>query len=80
MEMKILSSGEEIEVPFNISIRVIQGEESTIVARESLPGISENTAVNIRSSLTVPDGDWTLKIEIDQEEALMSGYRVKATE
>ena len=70
MEMKILSSGEEIEVPFNISIRVIQGEESTIVARESLPGISENTAVNIRSSLTVPDGDWTLKIEIDQEQEI----------
>ena len=70
MEMRILSSGEEIEVPFNISIRVIQGEESTIVARESLPGISENTAVNIRSSLTVPDGDWTLKIEIDQEQEI----------
>lgn len=70
MEMKILSSGEEIEVPFNISISVVQGDVSTIVARESLTGISENTAVNIRSTLTVPNGEWTLKIEIDQEQEI----------
>jgi len=70
MEMKILSSGEQIEVPFDISISVVQGDESTIVARESLTGISENTAINIRSSLTVPDGDWTLRIEIDQEQEI----------
>lgn len=70
MEMRILSSGERIEVPFNISISVIQGETSTIVGRESLTGMSENSAVNIRSSLTVPSGEWTLKIEIDQEQEI----------
>ena len=70
MEMEILSTGEEIEVPFDISISVVQGEEATIVARESLTGISENTAVNIRSTLTVPDGEWTLRIEIDQEQEI----------
>ena len=70
MEMEILSTGEEIEVPFDISISVVQGEEATIVARESLTGISENTAMNIRSTLTVPDGEWTLRIEIDQEQEI----------
>ena len=70
MEMKILSSGERIEVPFNISISIVQGEKSTIVARESLTGISENTAVNIRSTLTVPEGEWTLAIEVDPEQEI----------
>ena len=70
MEMRILSTGEQIEVPFNISISVVQGEVSTIVARESLTGIAENSAVNIRSTLVVPDGEWTLKIEIDQEQEI----------
>ncbi len=70
MEMRILSTGEQIEVPINISISIVQDELSTIVARESLTGMSENSAVNIRSSLTVPSGDWTLKIEIDREQEI----------
>lgn len=68
--MKILSSGERIEVPFNITISVVQGETSTIVGRESLPGISENTAINIRSAITVPSGKWTLLIEVDPEQEI----------
>lgn len=70
IEMKILSSGERIEVPFNITISVVQGETSTIVGRESLPGISENTAINIRSAITVPSGKWTLLIEVDPEQEI----------
>ncbi|MBT7263574.1 MAG: hypothetical protein HN883_06705 [Euryarchaeota archaeon] len=70
LEMKILSSGERIEVPFNITISIVQGETSTIVGRESLPSITENTAVYIRSAITVPNGDWTLFIEVDPEQEI----------
>ena len=70
MEMKIFSSGERIEVPFNITISIVQGEVSTIVGRESVPSIAENTAINIRTTLTVPNDDWTLLIEIDAEQEI----------
>ena len=68
--MNILSLGEQIEVPFNISISVVQGDVSTVVGRELVSSISENTAINLRSVLTVPQGDWTLLIQVDPEQKI----------
>jgi len=70
MELEIVSYGERIEVPFNITISVVQDDVTTIVGRESLESITENTAVRIRTSLTVPTGDWTLVIEVDAEQGI----------
>ena len=70
MEMQIVSSGEKIDVPFNITISIVQNEVSTIVGRELIPLIGGNTAVNIRAAVTVPKGDWTLVIEVDAEQGI----------
>jgi len=70
LDMQIFSSGELIEVPFNITISIVQDDVSTIVGRELLSGINGNTAINIRSALTVPNGDWTLVIEVDAEQEI----------
>lgn len=70
MEMNIQSLGEQIDVPFNISISVVQGDVSTVVGREFVSSISENTAINLRSVLTVPQGDWTLLIQVDPEQKI----------
>ena len=70
MEIKIFSSGEQIEVPFNITISIVQGDVSTLVGRESIPTLAKNTAMNIRTSLTVPNDDWILVIEIDAEQEI----------
>ena len=66
--MEIVSSGERIEIPFNVTISIVQDEGSTIVGRESILEIGGNMAVHIRTSLTVPSGDWTLVIEVDAEQ------------
>lgn len=67
MSIRVMSSGEQIEQPFNITISIVQGEDKTIAARESIPEISANSALNVRSSLTVPQGSWTLLVEVDAE-------------
>ena len=70
MEMQIVSLGEQIDVPFNVTISIVQNDVSTIVGRELIPAIEGNTAVNIRAAITVPNGDWTLVIEVDAEQGI----------
>ena len=70
IEMEIVSSGEPIDVPFNITISIVQNDVPSIIGRESLPSIADNTAVRIRTALTVPGGDWTLIIEVDAEQGI----------
>ena len=70
MEIQIISSGEQIDVPFNVTISIVQKEISTVVGRERIPLITGNAAVNIRTAVTVPSGDWTLVIEVDAEQGI----------
>ena len=70
MEMQIFSAGEQIDVPFNVTISIVQNEITSVVGRELIPSIAGNAAVNIRAAITVPDGDWTLLIEVDAEQGI----------
>ena len=40
------------------------------MGRELISSIAGNAAVNIRAAITVPDGDWTLLIEVDAEQSI----------
>jgi hypothetical protein len=66
--VEVVSLGETIETRFNVTFSIVQDGVSIIVGRELIPGMQENTEVEIRSTLTVPSGDWTLLIEIDAEQ------------
>ena len=66
--VKVVSLGETIETRFNVTFSVVQDGVTNIVGRELIPGMEENAEVEIRSTLTVPSGDWTLLIEIDAEQ------------
>jgi hypothetical protein len=70
MEMQIFSAGEQIDVPFNVTISIVQNEITSVVGRELISSIAGNAAVNIRAAITVPDGDWTLLIEVDAEQSI----------
>ncbi|RJU82516.1 MAG: hypothetical protein DWC09_02060 [Candidatus Poseidoniales archaeon] len=66
----VVSLGETIETRFNVTLSIVQDGQSTIVGRELIPGMNENTEIVIRSTLEVPKGDWTLLIEIDAEQSI----------
>ncbi|MBT7961093.1 MAG: hypothetical protein HN765_04015 [Euryarchaeota archaeon] len=66
----VVSLGETIETTFNVTLSIVQDGQSTVVGRELIPGMDEDTEVEIRSTLEVPKGDWTLSIEIDAEQSI----------
>ena len=68
LKVQLINAGERIQQPFNLSIFIVQGDEKTIVARQLLNELGENTAVTMNSRITVPDGEWTLLISVDDEQ------------
>ena len=66
----VISLGETIETRFNVTLSIVQDGQSTVFGRELIPGMDEDTEVEIRSTLEVPGGDWTLLIEIDAEQSI----------
>lgn len=66
--VEVVSLGETIETRFNVTFSIVQDGVTNVVGRELIPGMQENAEVEIRSTLTVPSGDWTLLIEIDAEQ------------
>ncbi len=68
--IQLVSLGEAIDTPFNVSIYTLVDGEKTLVGRELVPKIGTNTAMTLRSTLTVPEGAWTLVIEADAEQTM----------
>jgi hypothetical protein len=68
--VQLINGGESIQQPFNLSIFIVQGDEKTIAARQLLYELGENTAVTMNSRITVPDGEWTLLISVDDEQLI----------
>lgn len=68
--IQLVSVGESIDEPFNISIFTELDGERILVGRELVPRIGMNTATTLRSSITVPSGSWTLHVEADAEQAM----------
>ena len=67
LKVQLINGGESIQQPFNLSIFIVQGDEKTIAGRQLLYELGENTAVTMNSRITVPDGEWTLLISVDDE-------------
>ena len=68
--VKLVSAGEAIDEPFNISIYAESNGERTLVGREVVPKIGMNKATTFRSTIEVPSGTWTLYVEADAEKAI----------
>ena len=70
LKVQLINGGEKIQQPFNLSVFIVQGDEKTIVGRQLLYELGENTAVTMNSRITVPDGEWTLLISVDDEQLI----------
>ena len=68
--IQLLSAGEAIDEPFNVSIFTEIDGERTLVGREVVSKIGTNTITTLRSTLTVPSGTWTLHVEADAEQLM----------
>lgn len=68
--VNLVSLGEAIEEPFNVSIYTEKNGVKTLVGREQVSNIGSNTATTLRSSITVPSGTWTLHVEADAEQTM----------
>ena len=68
--IQLLSAGEAIDEPFNVSIFTEIEGERTLVGREVVSKIGMNTVTTLRSTLTVPSGTWTLHVEADAEQLM----------
>jgi len=70
LKVQLINAGENIQQPFNLSVFIVQGDEKTIAGRQLLYELGENTAVTMNSRITVPDGEWTLLISVDDEQLI----------
>lgn len=70
LKVQLINGGEKIQQPFNLSVFIVQGDEKTIAGRQLLNELGENTAVTMNSRITVPDGEWTLLISVDDEQLI----------
>ena len=68
--IKLVSAGEAIDEPFNISIYAESNGERSLIGREVVPEIGMNTAITFRSTIDVPSGTWTLHVEADAEKSI----------
>lgn len=67
IEAIVANRGEALQAPFNVSIEVIQGDETTLVGRARFDSIGLDTATSVNRGFNAPDGAWTLRVTIDQE-------------
>ena len=68
--IKLASLGEAIDDQFNVSIYTDANGERTLVGREVVASIGPNTAITLRSTITVPSGSWTLHVDADAEQQM----------
>ena len=68
--IQLVSLGEAIDEQFNVSIYTDKSGERTLVGREVVASIGSNTAITLRSTITVPSGSWTLHVEADAEQQM----------
>ena len=69
-EVSVKNSGESLQDSFNITVYTISGEEKTLVGRYSQSQISSGQGIVKRVSITVPEGDWTLLVMVDEDQRI----------
>ena len=66
----VTNAGEQLPTPFNTTIELVQGDERTLVGRANFASMDANTAKSVKRSFTAPEGDWSIEITLDQENAV----------
>jgi len=67
LDITIFNDGETLNTPFNISVYTVLDGEETLSAMHTQSEIYSGQTIVKRLSVTVPDGDWTLKVIVDED-------------
>jgi len=70
VEISVKNSGESLQDSFNITVYTIKGDERTLVGRFSQAKIASGQGVVKRVGVTVPTGDWTLEVFVDEDQKI----------
>jgi len=65
LEISVVNTGEDIWVPFDITIHTNSSEGVELVGKFTIGSMKSNAGQNKRASVTVPEGDWILEVHVD---------------
>ena len=68
--VQVFNSGERIQDAFNVSVFLVRGDTSTLIAQKAFPGLDTSEAGNMRIIVDVPEGTWNLDVVIDSDAAI----------
>ena len=69
-EISVLNSGESLQDSFNITVYTIVGEQRELVGRFSQSQIASGQGIVKRFPVTIPEGDWTLEVIVDEDQRI----------
>ena len=70
LEIVVKNTGESLQESFNITVYTISDGERTLVGRYTQAQIASGQGVVKRVSVLVPEGDWTLEVEVDEDQRI----------
>ena len=68
--VQVFNSGERIQDAFNVSVFLVNGDTSTLIAQKAFSGLDTSEAGNMRIIVDVPEGTWKLDVVIDSDAAI----------
>ena len=70
IEISVKNSGESLQQPFNITVYTVTDGEKTLVGRFKQAQIASGQGIIKRIGVTVPEGEWTLEIYVDEDQQI----------
>ena len=70
VEISVMNSGEVPLESFNITVYTFSDDEKILVGRYTQDKISGGQGITKLVSITVPEGDWTLEVILDEEKQI----------
>ncbi len=68
--VQIFNAGNRVEQSFNVSVYLIKGDSSELIARKTFAGLDSSESATMRMTVDVPEGSWSLQAMIDSGESV----------
>ncbi|MGB1955653.1 MAG: CARDB domain-containing protein, partial [Candidatus Poseidoniaceae archaeon] len=68
--IQLFNSGQRITESFNVSVYIIKGDTSELVALKQFNGLDTSESTNMRAKFTIPKSNWNLEIIIDSSDSI----------
>ena len=68
--IQLFNSGERITESFNVSVFLIRGDTTELVALKQYDGLDTSESTNMRAKFTTPKSNWNLEVIIDSSDSI----------